>query len=452
MIHNRACAGRIGVRTNHCQSPWMSAPGENTLRTIPLWGAVCAGCWLLSGSVAGRPPADVPTTGRPDPRLASFDRLMTRFLRENELPGAALAVARNGRLVYARGFGWADRTAKELVQPEALFRIASISKPITAAAVLQLAERGRFKLDDPVFDVLQLHEPKEPGVRFDPRWRKVTILHLLQHRGGWDRAKSFDPMFRSPAIVKELGVRPPADPQAIIRYMLRRPLDFDPGSKDVYSNFGYCLLGRVVEKVSGQTYEEYVRKEALAPLGIRTMRLGATLLDQRARGEVKYHVAKDATRSAVMGPHLGEPVPLPYGAWCLEAMDAHGGWLASAPDLVRFASAFDNPRRCKILKLKSIEIMFARPPGAAGHKPDGKPRDAYYACGWMVRPIGNTGRANIWHGGSLDGTSTLLVRRYDGLAWAVLFNSRDMPNKGTPTGVIDSLLHEAADAVQTWPR
>jgi N-acyl-D-amino-acid deacylase len=393
----------------------------------------------------------VEATGRVDRRLASFDRLMTDFLNEHELPGAALAVSRNGRLVYSRGFGHADREAKQAVQPEALFRIASISKPLTAVAVLQLAERGRLKLDEPVFPVLKLQEPKGKGIVFDPRWKTVTILHLLQHRGGWDRDQSFDPMFRSPTIVKELNVPPPADPPAIIRYMLRQPLQFDPGSKDVYSNFGYCLLGRVIEKVSGQSYEEYVRKEVLAPLGIHTMRLGATLPEKRARGEVKYYVANNGTGTAVMGPRLGQPVPSPYGAWCLESMDAHGGWLASAPDLVRFISAFGDPRRCKILKLKSIEIMLARPPGAAGFEADGKPRDAYYACGWMVRPIGNTGRANIWHGGSLDGTSTLLVGRHDGLSWAVLFNSRDSAKKKDPAGTIDSLLHEAADAVQTLP-
>jgi N-acyl-D-amino-acid deacylase len=259
-------------------------------------------------------------------------------------------------------------------------------------------------------------------------------------------------MFRSPAIVKELQIAPPARPEDIIRYMLRRPLDFDPGARDAYSNFGYCLLGRVIEKISGQSYEDYVRKEVLAPLGIQRMRLGATLLEKRVRGEVKYHVPDEATARAVMGPQLGKPVPLPYGAWCLESMDAHGGWIASAPDLVRFISAFDDPRHCKILNAKSIGILFARPPGAAGQEENGKPRAAYCACGWMVRPIGNTGRANIWHGGLLDGTSTLLVRRHDGLAWAVLFNSRTSAKKKEPAGAIDPLLHEAADAVTIWPR
>ncbi|MGH7172056.1 MAG: serine hydrolase domain-containing protein [Gemmataceae bacterium] len=423
------------------------------MRKMLLLCGVGSLCWAACAPLAGQTPAEkVEATGRANPRLASFDQLMKRFLHEQELPGAALAVARGGRVVYARGFGYADRATKEPVQPNALFRIASISKPLTAVAVLQLVERGQVKLDDSVFEVLRLKKPGEGEGRFDSRWKKTTIRQLLQHRGGWDRDKSFDPMFRSPAIVEELHVKPPARPDDILRYMLRRPLDFDPGARYAYSNFGYCLLGRVIEKVSGQSYEGYVRKQVLAPLGIRSMRLGATLLEKRARGEVKYHVSDKATAPAVMGPRLGKRVPLPYGAWCLESMDAHGGWLASAPDLVRFISAFDDPHHCKILKAKSIDILFARPPGAAGQEANGKPRAAYYACGWMVRPIGSTGHANIWHGGSLDGTSTLLVRRHDGLAWAVLFNSRASGKKKEPASAIDPLLHQAADAVKNWPR
>ncbi len=420
--------------------------------TVLLGVALASGACLGWAIFAQSPPAKIPTTGRANPQLASFDRLLVGFLHERKLPGAALAVAHNGRLVYARGYGYADQATKEPVQPNSLFRIASISKPLTAAAVLQLVERGRLRLEDRVFDVLQLKEPKGNGVRFDERWRQVTILHLLQHRGGWDRDKSFDPMFRSAAIVKQLHVQPPAKPHDIIRYMLRHPLEFDPGSRYAYSNFGYCLLGRVIEKVSGQSYEQYVRKEVLAPLGIQDMRVGATLLQKRAPHEVKYHVGKDEVGPAVMGPNFGEMVPEPYGAWCLESMDSHGGWIASASDLVRFASAFVDPRRCKILSAKSITIMLARPPGEAGFNKKGKPRAAYYGCGWDVRPIGNTGRCNFWHGGLLDGTSTLLVNRNDGLTWAVLFNSSKATNKETPAGAIDSLMHAAADAVSIWPR
>jgi CubicO group peptidase (beta-lactamase class C family) len=391
---------------------------------------------------------EIVETGASDPNLASFDKLMTSFVKKHELPGAALAVAKDGRVVYSRGFGYGDRDKKEPVRPTSLFRIASVSKPITAVAVLQLVEQNMLKLDDKVFDVLKLEEPK--GVKFDARWRKVTILELLQHTGGWDRDKSFDPMFHSPAIVKELKIKSPADQKAIIHYMLRQPLDCDPGKEYHYSNFGYCLLGRVVEKVSGKGYEEYVQKNVLAPLGIEKMRLGKTLLSDRAENEVRYYTAKDDKATALLGPDLGKPVLEQYGAWSLEALDSHGGWLASAADLARFGSAFDNPKKCKILTEKSIEIMFARPEGAAGKTKAGKPSDDYYGCGWEVHVEGK-GQINTWHSGSLPGTSTLLVRRCDGLTWAVLFNSSDTPEKKEPIDIIDPLLHEAADAVKKWP-
>jgi N-acyl-D-amino-acid deacylase len=164
---------------------------------LVLCAALASGACLNSAVFAQPSTAKVPTTGRASPYLASFDRLLVGFLHERELPGAALAVARYGRLVYARGYGYADQETKEPVLPNSLFRIASVSKPLTAVAVLQLVERGRLRPDDSVFDVLQLEEPAENGVSFDECWRRVTILHLLQHRGGWDRDKSFDPMLRT---------------------------------------------------------------------------------------------------------------------------------------------------------------------------------------------------------------------------------------------------------------
>src|SRR5262249_26462012 len=149
------------------------------------------------------PGPEVPATGKADPCFAGFDAVMVSFLRKSDAPGAALAVGRDGRVVYARGFGYADKENEEPVQPAALLRIARLSKPLTAVAVLQLVERDRLGLDDRVFDVLRLKAPDDPEETFDARWKRVTILHLLQHTGGWDRGKSFDPMFRSPEIVKE---------------------------------------------------------------------------------------------------------------------------------------------------------------------------------------------------------------------------------------------------------
>jgi N-acyl-D-amino-acid deacylase len=425
-------------------------------------------CGTLAGSppgaIAPEAPAALPVTGPANPDLAPLDRLMSEFVMDHEVPGAALAVAKNGELVYARGFGYADVEGKIPVQPASLFRIASLSKPITAVAVLQLVEAGKLKLDDPVFAVLkdfpstQEETAGRPPVAptkatADPRLGRITVRQLLQHTGGWDSAKSGEPMFRSVAIAEALGVPPPALPPDIIRYMRGRPLDFDPGERCASSNFGYCVLGRIIEKASGQTYEDYVRTRVLAPLGIRTMRLGKTLLKDRAPGEVRYYDEKGRTGPCVFAGMAGEKVPLPYGTWCLEAMDAHGGWLAPAADLVRFASAFGDPAACPVLKAEGIRTMFACPDGPAGHEPDGKPKAAYYACGWMVRPVGKEGRFNAWHAGGFDGASTLLVRRCDGFAWAVLFNCRNGNLKGKDLAAeIDPLVHRAVDAVKDWPR
>lgn len=403
---------------------------------------------LLASPAAAAEPA-IPVTGREEARFASVDKLVMSFLDEHKLPGAAVAIARNGRVVYARGFGFADAEAKSPVQPDSLFRVASISKPVTAAAVLQLVGRGKLKLDELVFDVLQLKEPTGQEIAFDPRWKKVTIDHLLHHTGGWDRARAFDPMFASPKVVAELGVPPPASPDAIIQYMLRRPLQFDPGSEFAYSNFGYCLLGRVIEKRSGMGYEAYVREQVLKPLGIEGMQLGRTLFADRAKGEVRYHQPGAEPAKAIMGPEIGKPVPLPYGVWCVESMDSHGGWIGAAPDLAKFASAFEDPAKCKLLQKREAEEMFAPPAAPVSRTESGTLKNRYYACGWQVVSAGE-GRFNYYHTGSLDGTSTILVHRHDGLSWAILFNSRG--GKTPPAVLIDPLMHKAVDEVKDWPK
>jgi N-acyl-D-amino-acid deacylase len=388
------------------------------------------------------------STGKADACTASFDRVIREFMEEHHVPGLALAVTDRGRLVYARGRGYADVASKEKVVPTTLFRIASISKPITAVAVLQLVERKQLSLDDKVFDILK-HEPHlEEEAKPDGRQHAITIRHLLQHRGGFDRGESFDPMFQSVKFAEALGTRPPAGTDEVIRFMRGQPLDFEPGERYAYSNYGYCLLGRVIEAVTNEDYEGYVKTQVLAPLGIHAMRVGKTRIDERSAGEVRYY--DPGKGSSVFAADLNKQVPQPYGAWHLEAMDAHGGWLASAVDLARFACAFDNPTKCKILNPNSIQEMFSRPPGLAGNDADGKPKPVYYSLGWLNRLVAD-GKLNRWHTGSLPGTATILVRRHDGRNWAVLMNARMSPQTSHLGRTIDSLVHEAADEVTAWP-
>ena len=371
----------------------------------------------------------------------AFDREVEPFMSARGVPGGALAVVKDRRLVYARGYGAA-------VQADSLFRIASLSKPITAVAVMKLIEDGKLELDRRAFDIVRAEPLLAGDAKADPRLREITIRQLLQHTGGWDREKSFDPMFRSRAIAKAAGVAAPAMPDAIIRYMLGQPLDFDPGTRYAYSNFGYCVLGRVIEKITGRQYEEFVRAEILAPMGIRKMRIGASLDGRQAPGEVRYHQAGDGVGESVFDD--GKMTPFPYGGFCLEAMDAHGGWIASAVDLARFAAALDDPEHCPVLKKESLAKMDEPPAAPVSRREDGKLADSYYACGWSVRPVGKDGAANYWHNGSLPGTATLLVRRWDGLSWAVLFNQRS-DDSSLPDAAIDPALHRAADATGEWP-
>jgi CubicO group peptidase (beta-lactamase class C family) len=423
-----------------------------TRRTfLTLSAATAAGIALRSCAFAKTDTGVLPATGDANPNLEPFDRLMTSFIEENKVPGASLAVTRHGKLVYARGFGYSDVEKQEGVKPDALFRIASVSKPFTAVAIMQLVEKGKLSLDDKVMDRMKLEPFVLPGAKPDPRWRQITVRQCLQHTGGWDRDVSYDPIARPWDIAQALGIRPPVAPVQIVRYMMGQPLDFDPGERHVYSNLGYLVLGRISEVVTGQKYEAYVKKEVFEPLGIKAPRLGRALLENRAKGEVRYYDSHERTAPALYPPQIGKTVPLQYGGENFEAFEAHGGWIASAVDLVRFASAFDTRDKCKILGAKSIEQMWARPSGAAGTEPDGTPKAAYYGCGWMVRPIRGMTGLNTWHAGNIAGSESLLVRRWDGLNWAVLFNTAKTLNGNSLAGLIDSPIHWAADKVKKWP-
>ena len=230
--------------------------------------------------------------------------------------------------------------------------------------------------------------------------------------------------------------------------MCSQPLDFDPGQRYAYSNFGYCLLGRVIEQVTNQTYQDYVKANVLSPLGIESMQIGSTRLESQAENEVRYY--HPGTAQSVFADDLRETVPSPYGGWYLEAMDSHGGWIASAEDLAKFAAAFDDPDQCPILSRQSIEWMYRRPPGLAGHDEDGSEKPVYYSLGWSNRIVGND-RVNHWHTGSLPGTATILIRRHDGKNFVALLNTRVSPSTDHLGREIDQLLHQMADAVTDWP-
>jgi CubicO group peptidase (beta-lactamase class C family) len=392
--------------------------------TITITGAGLATPARLVDTLLVRPSlyADMPMTGIPVAALAGFDQRIPAVMRQFGIPGATLAVVKDGRLVLARGYGWADSVARRQVQLEDRFRIASVSKPVTAVATMRLVEQGRLSLDAPAFALLP-DLPAPAGTSPDPRLASVTVRDLLQHSGGWNSGVSGDPQFQNIQIAAALGITGPASASDIIRYMRGRPLDFTPGTGYAYSNFGYNVLGRIIERVSGQPYEAYVRS-VLAPAGITRMVLGRSRPGDRMADEPVYY-DRFSTTSVFPG---GGPVRSPDGGFSVEAFDAHGGWIASAVDLARFTTT-------------SLDAMLARPAlgtwtGAA----------AFYALGLLHRPS----PGNWWHDGSMAGTQAWLARYNGGAIVALIFNARDVTGAGFSQQV-DPQVGSALTSVMAWP-
>jgi len=378
-------------------------------------------------------------TGNDVPSLASFDAVLKDYMQAHNISAGALAVTYRGRLVMAHGYTW-DLDETYATQPTSLFRIASLSKPFTAAGILKLVQDGKLSLDTRIVDILNF--TPAPGETVDPRLRDVTVAHLLYHRGGWDiDALGYDPMFSDARISETLGVPLPISQANIITYMSGVALNHNPGATYAYSNFGYMLLGLIIETVSQQPYVTYMKQNVLEPLDITHMQLGRSILANRLPGEVSYY--SDFTGSTVFDTSRME-VPWPYGGWNLENMAAHGGWVANVIDLARFESSFDPPQDNPVLSQDSIQRLFSAPAGITDSR--------YYAMGWNVQRYG-PGSMTTWHGGSLDGTLTLMVRRSDGVDWAAVFNQRESASdpQGKTFWDIDGMLHQAADAVKAWP-
>ncbi len=383
----------------------------------------------------------------PFPGFTGIDQQIPKLMEKWNLPGGAIAISKDEKLVFATGYGLAAKETGQAVQPDSLFRIGSVSKPITAVAILKLIEDGKLNLETRAFQFLGHLQPA-PKAKIDPRVQQITIRQLLYHSGGWDQQKSFDPMGHFREAANTLNVPLPVSAEAVIRYMLGRSLDFDPGTRHAYSNFGYCVLGRVIEKASGQSYEEYVCEHLLRTAGITRMRIGRTLPEHRYPGEVHYYSAAGVSMIPSALSSQGERVPIQYGGYYLESMDSHGGWIASAIDLVRFLTAVDGRNgRPGLLKPETIDLMLARP-----EPPLWVGTPVYYGMGWNVRPLK---RGVVWyHTGALAGSSlAVIVRTPKGLSWAALFNSIPASiSEVAPFFVeLDRTIAQALDQVTVWP-
>lgn len=362
----------------------------------------------------------MPISGEPVVKMKKFERGFTRLMQVWEIPGAAVAIMHNHKLIYARGFGYADVETKKPVAADALFRIASVSKSITAVALMKLLEDdGEVRLDSKVFDVLDDIKPinqKAP----DRRSKNITIRDVLQMTSGYipNGKKHFDPMYGpwSAYLVKLMGYQNlPASCYDSTRMMLAMRMAGRSGKFYAYSNFDYCLAGLLIGKLSHRgygykAYEDYINQAILNPLGITDMHIASTDESQKDPKEVSYY----RYQGKVDISHQSVSKDLPYGdSALLEKNFSNGGWVASAPDLVTFMDAFASGK----IVTKGTAYLMLKKPRIYGSK-----RRRYFGLGWKVKEVG---KKRYWYAtGSFTGTNAFILHKANGDSVAVVFNAR----------------------------
>jgi len=259
----------------------LSAYQKNDMKLSAILNAILMAFLVLSSANS----QDLPITGKEVAYFAPIDKVVIGFMDTIDATSASLSVAHNGKVVYSRAFGWSDENKKEPTTTDSTFRIASNTKPITAALVHELFRQRTLSPSTGVFEYLAIspynNKPAEAGLS------SITIEHLLAHRGGWDKTKNFDPMYRLETIKKEIKTDS-LTKKDIAEYMFAQPLDFQPDTKRAYSNFGYLLLGLIIEKATKMTYEKAVETAICSRLKIEDIQLSRTDSSKRADAEVFY--------------------------------------------------------------------------------------------------------------------------------------------------------------------
>lgn len=350
-----------------------------------------------------------PATGPDVPGRVTIDlRMAALLLSRGMVGGASLAISRNGALVLARGYGYADAESKTPFEPGSLSRIASVSKTVTMAAVLHLVEGGVLGLDDRLLDHLPAYATPAP---LDARTADITLRQVLGHAAGFPGTGDYNPLQMQATVMADLDLAAPPSCGEVFRWWLgHRSLAYAPGAGHAYSSIGYCALSLVVEEVTEQDYQAYVRETVLAPMGIHAMRFAATHREDRAPGEVTYH---STSRSPSVFP--GDPltVPTPYGSFAVPAYAGAGAWIASAVDLTRFLDGIEGRGRAGFLSPGSMALALTDQWAGFGY---GLGIDFLLDAGSGTLWKGHTG----WFGTSPE---VLALRSDSGWAFALILNS-----------------------------
>ncbi|MCC6536889.1 MAG: beta-lactamase family protein [Bryobacterales bacterium] len=298
-------------------------------------------------------------------RIQEIERLVATEIARQNIPGLSIAVAAGGELTWSAGYGFADLENFVPAKAATMFRLASISKPITAVAVLQLSEAGKLDLDQSI----RRYVPSFPAKPWP-----ITVRQLLGHLGGIRHYENADEIN---------STRHYGDVLSPLRIFQNDALVAEPGTRFHYTSYGYVLLGAAVEAAAGVRFVDYLRARIFVPAGMERLRQDHlfTIIPNRARGYMLN--AAGQLQNCALADTSNKV--------------AGGGLLGNAEDLVRFALAV---RAGRLLRPASVEVMFT-PQRLA----DGKM--SLYGLGWNVTTLDQ--RRLVSHTGGQQGVSTILA-------------------------------------------
>lgn len=293
-----------------------------------------------------------------DDTSARMEQIIQFYVSNKQFMGSVL-VARDGKPLLSKGYGFANLEWEVPNSPESKFRLGSITKQFTAACILLLEERGKLNIQDPV----KKYMPDAPAA-----WDKVTIYNLLTHTSGIPSFTGF-PDYESTEAT-------PTTPEKLVARFRDKPLEFQPGEKWNYSNSGYVLLGYLIEKISGQSYADFVQQNIFTPLGMKDSGYdsNSAIIPHRAAG-----YSPDG-KSQVNAGFIHMSIPF-----------AAGALYSTTEDLLRWEQGLFSG---KVLSAASLEKMTT-------------PFKENYAFGLAVQTV--DGHKEIHHNGGIEGFNTELA-------------------------------------------
>ena len=341
------------------------------------------------------------------PELHAMDSIMQRYLKRWEIHGAQLAISRHDSLLYARGFGYADKDRKIPMEPSYIMRMASVSKLVTATGIMKLRDMGKIRLSDKVFGPKGiLNDTFYVNSIRDKRYFDITVEQLLRHKAGFTNYAG-DAIFSTRYIMQQNHLTTPPDHRTLLRIVLRRHLGYTPGTAQRYCNIGYTLLSLIIEKRTGMSYENFMQRYVLYPAGCYDFHIAGNYLKDRRPNETVYYMHS----SSVPVPEFnnsGRMVVRCYGENDITTALGAGAWVASAAELCRRVASIDGDRTVPdVISPQAVKLMTQEMP------------DHQFSLGWNFTP-----RNRPWiRTGSLVGTSALVLRYPDGECWVFITNT-----------------------------